>query len=350
MSVTVRYSGRVKTNAVLFVQPGKVILDEVFLPDPTPRDIVIQTEVSGISVGTERWAYLGKRGEIQFPNVPGYMGVGKIVTSGKEAQERGWREGERAYFFASRFSGELEGKSWMGSHVAHAVVDVCGPRAGGGELGIHHCEKVPANLAPEDAALAGLCGVAMRGIEMAVVPVGAKVLISGLGVIGQFALQVCQLKGAHVTVTDIVDARLEVAKALGAENIVHGKRDNLQERAKAIAPEGFDIIIDTSSVTAVVNSLFPLLKMRGKFVFQGWYPPPTPLDLNAMHMRMPSAYFPCAHSAEAVETALDWAARGWLRTKPLVTHTYAPKNAAEAYAMIEKGSENFLGILFDWRS
>src|ERR1700749_3254454 len=97
----VGYSGQVKTNAVIFLQPGKVVIDEVSLPEPTPRDIVIQTEVSGISVGTERWAYLGKRAEIQFPNVPGYMGVGTIVASGRVAQERGWREGNRAYYFTS---------------------------------------------------------------------------------------------------------------------------------------------------------------------------------------------------------------------------------------------------------
>jgi len=340
----------VKSNAIIFVQPKKVVFDEVTLPDPTSRDIVIKNEISGISVGTERWAYLGKRDEIQFPNVPGYMGAGIIVSSGKEAQEKGWREGERAFFFSSRFSGNLDGKSWMGSHVADAVVDVCGSRAGGGELGIHHCEKIPQGVAPEDAALTGLCAVAMRGIEMAGVPAGASVLVSGLGVIGQYALQVCRLKGAHVTVTDIVDARLEVARGLGAEHVIHGKREDLATRARAIAPGGFDIIIDTSSISSVVNSLFPLLKMRGKFIFQGWYLPPTALDLHALHLRLPTAYFPCAHSAEAVETALAWAAQGWIRSKPLITHTFSPRDAAQAYAMIEQGSENFLGVLFNWKS
>ena len=338
-----------KAEAIIFVQPKEVRLGQAELPEPTPRDIVIQTEVSGVSVGTERWAYLGKRPELQFPNVPGYMAVGTIASSGPEAAAKGWKEGQRVYYFATRFRGELEGKSWMGSHVSQAVVDVCGPRAGGGEMGIHHCERVPQGLAPEDAVPTGLCGVAMRGIEMAGVPAAAKVLVNGLGVIGQYALQVCQLKGAHVTGVDVVDSRLEIARGFGAEHVVHGTREKLDDAARAIAPEGYDIIIDTSSIAAIVNTLFPLLKMRGKFIFQGWYPPPTPLDINAMHSRMPSAYFPCAHAAEAVETALDWSARGWLKSKPLITHTFSPREAAKAYGMIEAGSENFLGIVFDWR-
>lgn len=337
-----------KESAIIFVQPGKVEIGEVPLADPGPRDIVIKTELSGVSVGTERWAYLGKRDEISFPNVPGYMAVGTIADCGSEARARDWKNGERVYFFKSRFAQEWEDRSWMGSHVRGAVVDVCGPR-GNGALNIHHCEKVPEGVTPEEAVLTGLCGVALRGIEMAGVPVGANVLICGMGIIGQYALQVCLLKGAVVTVADVVDSRLAVAKNLGADRVIHGKQEDLTSEARKIAPEGFDIIIDTSSIASVVNSLFPLLKLGGKFIFQGWYPPPTPLDLNALHQRLPSAYFPCAHSAEAVGTALRWAQRGWLSSKPLITHAFRPNQAAEAYDMIAQGSESFLGLTFDWR-
>lgn len=336
------------SKGIIFMQPNQVEFGDVTLPEPTPRDIVVRTEVSGVSVGTERWACIGQRAEIGFPNVPGYQSVGVILSAGAEARARGWTEGERVFYFASRLAGNLEGKSWMGSHVARAVIDVCGPR-GVGEMEIHHCEKLPAGLEPEDAALAGLCGVALRGIEMAGVPAGSRVLVCGLGVIGQFAVQVCALKGAQVTATDIVGARLETARKLGAMQVIHGKQENLAERAAEIAPGGFDIIIDTSSVISVVNSLFPLLKLYGKFVFQGWYPPPSPLDLNAMHVRMPTCYFPCAHGAEAVATALRWAARGWLNTRDLVTHSFRPEDCQDLYAMIVAGSDDFLGILIDWR-
>ncbi|HSI86886.1 MAG TPA: zinc-binding alcohol dehydrogenase [Candidatus Methylacidiphilales bacterium] len=338
-----------KTEAFIFTGPGEVELGSVELPEPTHEDILIDTEVSGISVGTERWAYLGKRSELRFPNVPGYMGVGTIREAGHSALERGWKKGQRVYFFKSRFEGELNTASWMGSHVSQAVLNVCGKR-GTGAANIHYLEHVPDGVRPEDAALAGLCGVAMRGIEMAVVPVGAQVLVCGLGVIGQYALQVCQLKGAVVTATDVVESRLDVARKLGAAHVIHGVKESLAGRSRETVPDGYDIIIDTSSVAAVVNSLFPLLKLHGKFVFQGWYPPPTALDLNAMHLRMPSAYFPCAHSAEAVETALTWTARGFLQSTPLITHTFRPQQVKELYSMIAAGSDNFLGILVDWRN
>jgi len=337
-----------KARAVIFDQAHHVRTGDIEIPEPTEQDILVETEVSGVSVGTERWAYIGKRDEVAFPSVPGYMGVGVIRQSGEQAARSGWNTGERVYFFASRLAGEMEGRSWMGSHLSHAVINVCGPR-GNGLLQIHHCEKVPSGLEPEDAALCGLAGVALRGIEMAVVPVGASVLVCGLGVIGQFAAQICQIKGASVVGTDVVSSRLDVAKKLGIDHVIHGRETNLAEASRAIQPNGFDVIIDTSGSAQVVNSLFPLLKLGGKFVFQGWYPPPSPLDLNALHQRLPSVFFPCAHSAEAVEAALRWAAKGFLKTKPLVTHTFKPDDAAQMYEMIAAGSDHFLGIVIDWR-
>lgn len=336
-----------KTQAIVFEASEQVRVRTVEIPEVGPKEVRFRAEATAISVGTERWAYLGKRAELKFPNVPGYMAVGVAEEVGVEAAARGWKAGDRGYYFASRFAGELEGNSWMGSHVARAVVDVTRePEAG--ELDVHHCERMPEGLAAADGVFMGLCGVAMRGIEMAGVPAGARVLVCGLGMIGQYAVQVCALKGAMVTATDVVATRLETAGELGATVLVNGKAADYDEQLRAAAPKGFDIIIDTSSVPAVVNRLFGHLRLRGKFVFQAWYAPPTPLNLDALHQRLPTCYFPCAHSGEAVATALGWAARGWVKSVPLITHTITPEGAAEAYAMIARGSEEFIGVLIDW--
>lgn len=338
-----------KTQAILFPKPETVQLREVELPSPTPRDIVVDVEATGVSVGTERWTYLGKRSEISFPNIPGYMGIGKVVEAGKEVV--GYAVGDRVNFFASRLSGDVDGKSWMAGHLARAVVDV-GPRAPHDHdyLDVHHCEKLPVGLDPVDAALTGLAAVAMRGIEMAGIPMGTRVLVVGLGVIGQFAAQICRLKGAKVAVADVVTSRLEIARANGADWVINPKTEDLAARAREIAPRGFDIIIDTSSSVAVVNSLFPLLRLRGKFVFQGWYPPPSGLDLNTAHGRLPTCYFPCAHSGAAVAAAMQWVRDGNLKVKNLTTHRVKPSEAPEIYRQIGAGSEGFLGVVFDWKS
>jgi len=340
-----------KARAIVFPGVGKAELRDLELPSPGAPDLAVEVLASGVSVGTERWALSGKRPEMRFPLVTGYMGIGRVTGVGAEAAKRGYREGQAVNFGVSRLPEPYAGGSWMGTALSHAVVDGCtGVDWVPGGFNLHRCERVPEGLDPVEAALTPLCAVALRGIEMARIPLGGTVLVSGLGVIGQFAVQVCRLMGARVTATDPVARRLELAGELGAEWIINPRTEDMASRASAIAPNGFDVIIDTSSDPKVVNSIIGLLRMHGQFIFQGWYPPPSPLDLNAFHGRLPTCYMPCAHTGRSVAVAMQWAREGKLNIRRLITHVARPSDAPKIYDMILAGSSDFLGIVFDWRS
>jgi 2-desacetyl-2-hydroxyethyl bacteriochlorophyllide A dehydrogenase len=340
-----------KTKAIVFSAAFKAEIVELELPGMTDADILVETQVSAISVGTERWAYIGKRAEIGFPSVPGYMGIGKILQMGKDAASRGYNVGDLVNFSTSNLPAGYN-ETWMGTHLSHAVVDVCNDVDWvEGGFNCIRCEKVPEDCLSEDVALTQLCAVAMRGIEMAGIPAASKVLVNGLGIIGQFAVQVCRLKGAYVAAADVDETRLALAKDYGADWTINASsQDVLAEADKITGGEGFDIIIDTSSIPAVVNQIFPALKLFGKFIFQGWYPPPSSLDLNTFHAKLPTCYFPCAHTGRATMTAMRWTASGKLDSRKMITHCVKPEAASEMYQMIEQNNEPFLGILFDWRN
>lgn len=334
-----------KSRAIIFVQKGEVELKEIAIPDPSPSDIVVRTEVSGVSVGTERWALLGMRPEIDFPNVPGYMGIGVVEAVGKEAAALGYVKGQRVDFSHSRMPPEYD-KSWMGTHLSRAVVRVSQEDE---TAAFHRCTLVPEGCDPVDASISPLCAVALRGIEMATVRLGDKVLVVGLGVIGQFASQVCRLKGARVCAVDVIPRRVELARRLGADWALVVNEGNVAEFTQQIAPDGFDIIIDTSSKPSVVNDVFPLLRWEGKFVFQGWYPPPSELDLNVVHGRQPTCYFPCGHSTAATVASMRWMAEGKINSRALITHLLPPTEAPSAYRMMLESPEELVGVAFDWR-
>jgi 3-hydroxyethyl bacteriochlorophyllide a dehydrogenase len=333
-------------KAIVFEEIGQATVQEIELPAPTADDIVVQTHVSGVSVGTERWAYIGKRTEISFPNVPGYMGIGEVTQAGETAAALGYAPGQMVNFFHSRMAPPYD-RSWMAAHLSRAVVNV-NYQFAPGDFDVHGCQRLPEGCPPLGASLTGLCAVALRGIEMAVIPVGAKVLVSGVGVIGQCAAQVARLKGAEVCIADVDQMRLDIAARLGAHCAVNPATQDLAGAAAEIAPNGFDIIIDTSSKPEVCNGLFPLLKPWGKFVFQGWYPPPSSLNVWAMQ-RPATCYFPSAHNDEAVAAAMRWVAEGKLDIESLITHIASPTEAPEMYRMIEQNTEQFLGVVFDWR-
>ena len=337
-------------TAIIFDKPGSSTLGTVALPTPTPADLVVETLVSGISIGTERWALVGKRPEMKFPHIPGYMGVGRVVEAGAAAAARGYRVGQVVSYAGSRLPEPYASNSWMGGHLSHAVVDACsGADWVEGAHNFHRCAALPEGLDPIDAALLPLCAVAMRGIEMATIRADASVLVVGMGVIGQYAAQVCRLKGARVAVTDLSAERLAIARRLGAEWAFDPAVAPLAEQAAAVAPDGFDVIIDTASIPAVVNATIPLLKLFGTFVFQGWYPPPSGLDLNAFHVRLPTCVMPCSFTSRGVVGAARWARDGRLDSRSLISHTCTPSGAAAVYREIAAGSPAVLGAVIDWR-
>lgn len=339
-----------RTRAIVFPTANAAAVTEIELPDPRPADVVVEMQVSGISVGTERWALLGKRKEMAFPHVPGYMGLGRVVEAGADAAARGWKAGLGINLMHSRLPAPYSANSWMGAHVATAVVDVCaGADEKPGEHNFFTAAKVPEGLDPLTASLTQLAGVALRGIEMATIKAGTTVLVVGAGVIGQFAAQICRLKGARVMVSDLQADRLAIAARLGADWTVNGAIQDLKAEAKAATPGGFDVIIDTASIPAVVNAVMPLLRVWGTFVFQGWYPPPSGLDLDAIQGRLATCHFPCGHTATHVTAAMRWVRDGRLDSRSLLTRVLRPDEAPAFYQHMAASSDAFLGAAIDWR-
>ena len=115
-----------KAEAVVFPSKGRVIFQEVEVPEPGPRDVVVQTKYSWISTGTERSFLRGERvdGETPvregtqptFPIVPGYQKTGIVQWVGEEV--RGIGPGE--WVFAATSKVDL-GPVKMGGHVSPAV-------------------------------------------------------------------------------------------------------------------------------------------------------------------------------------------------------------------------------------
>ncbi len=74
-----------RSTAVLLQEPESLVLAELALRDPGVDDIVVETEWSGISSGTERLLWTGEMPPfpgLGYPLVPGYESVGRVVEAG----------------------------------------------------------------------------------------------------------------------------------------------------------------------------------------------------------------------------------------------------------------------------
>src|SRR6266478_5077118 len=170
-----------KARQAIIVEPFKTQVREVELPDPAANQILVATEVSAVSAGTELAVYTGTHQWLQdpklpdwkFPFRPGYSAAGAVIAVGSAVT--GWIPGDRV--------------SYPGNHASAELLTL------GHERG--RLWKLPPGLDADKAAWACIARYGMGGSIRAGITLGRSAAVLGLGIIGQFALRCLLAAGAH---------------------------------------------------------------------------------------------------------------------------------------------------------
>lgn len=235
---------------------------EVDVPELAPDEILIRIEAAGVG----DWDVFEREGGFAkmmnakptFPYVLGSEGAGVVARLGERV--RGYEVGDRVYA-----AGFLNPKGGFYAEYAAVPADFVLP--------------IPDPMSVTDAA--GMCGVALtalRGLDdMLHVQPGESVLVFGAsGGIGHTAVQLAKLMKARVLAVASGKDGVALADELGADASVDGHGENVLERAKAFAPDGFDAILLTAGGEAA-SSLLGLLSSTGRATFPaGVEPRPLP--------------------------------------------------------------------------
>src|SRR6516164_6640072 len=102
-----------RARQVVIVEPLKVAVREVELPPPAPKQILVTTEASAVSPGTELAVYTGTHQWLKDPNLPdwkfpfrpGYSAAGTVAAVGSAVT--GWQPGDRVSYPGNHASAEL---------------------------------------------------------------------------------------------------------------------------------------------------------------------------------------------------------------------------------------------------
>lgn len=113
--------------------------------------------------------------------------------------------------------------------------------------------------------------VALHGLRRVPYQGGKTVAILGGGTIGLFTMQWAKIFGAKkVVVFDINDARLDLAKKLGAYEGVNTLADDFMQTAMAMTEgRGFDYIYETAGNTITMKMAFELAANKANVCFIG---------------------------------------------------------------------------------
>jgi len=355
--------------AAVRVAPSKTEIREFPMPE-IPRDgALLKMEVAGIC-GTDVRLY--REPPSSAPVIMGHENIGYIARTGSEFTRRqGFKEGDLVFLEHYVSCGQCEwchlgqyrhceNTDWRYNPNAirygYTSAEMA-PHLWGGfaqyvyvpwNAVIH---RVPKGVTPE---LAGLATPMSNGIEWSLFDGGvgydSTVLIQGPGQQGLSQTVVCKQAGASlviVTGTSRDGARMEVAKALGADYVIDVEKEDPLARIKEITGgRGVDVVLDCTAGAGTFPILLGVeaLKRRsGTMVVQGEMAefPNFPIGrITAKAITIKSAR---GHSFKACELALQQLASKRFTLEKLTTHRFGLKDVDLAIRSV--GGQGVPGVV-----
>lgn len=331
-----------KTQAVVFVEPHRVEIREMETPNPGPRQVGIRTQFSGVSQGTERWSFTGRYGHYDhdysqyYPCSPGYQAAGVVDFVGDQVDSLA--VGDHVFTMGTHFNDP--GFPYPGpnqaSHSGYLVAD--------------HDQvwKVAPEVDLAGASLFHMAGVSRHGVRLTDINPGELVVVIGLGMIGQMSAQAARRAGARVIASDLIPLRVELAAAHSADRAVDVTKESLEAVLREEAPDGADVVIDTTGISSIFGECLGLIRNEGRIAMQGYYPDPIEIDFHPTHIQRPTVTFPCGWDDQFNDQLAQDMADGGIAIDPLITHRFSYADAAEAYELVMAHPEESLGMVFSW--
>jgi len=366
----------------LDVKTGEILLMDVPTPSCKADGILVETLYSLVSAGTERMLVdFGKKSLIQKvkerpdqvkkvldkmvtdgvlttlklafnklsePLPLGYSAVGRVVKVGRRCTE--FQPGDLVAIAGT-------------SYANHAEINYV-PK----NLAV----KLPKNFKNiKEAAFVALGAIAMQGIKQAEVQSGEKVVVIGLGLVGQIAAQVLNAYGNTVIGVDIDNSKYEIGKEY-IHYFVNANEEDAVEKIMYITNDyGADKII----IAAATSSNHPvefageiardraIISMVGVTKMEI---PRRSYYQKELTFRLSRSYGPGRYDSNYEEKGIDYPI-GYIRwtekrimeefirlinerkinMEKLITHEFDILNAKDAYKLITENPKNekYIGIL-----
>jgi threonine dehydrogenase-like Zn-dependent dehydrogenase len=211
---------------------------------------------------------------------------------------------------------------------------------------------------PRIAAMLPLVETALQVCLDADVRLGARVAVTGLGVVGALTALLLQRSGAEVLGIDPREDRRKLATDLGLA--VVEPDDAPTAVFDRTGGAGADLVVESSGAGSALASALGLLRHEGTALVASWYgSQPVPLPLGGAFHRRRLTIRSTQVSTIPARLSAAWdrprrlsAARDLLNVLPLhalSTHTFAFKDAAAAFEALDRGERGLVHATLAYR-
>ena len=350
---------------------GEVSTYDVPAPELRSGGILVRTQYSAISAGTER-ATLALSAKSLLSKAKARPDLVKQVI------EYARQNGVKAAY--EKVHTKLDTLTTLGYSCAGEVISVGDGvhefRVGdlvacGGGAYANHAEinfvprnlavRIPSQVSSVAASLTTIGAIAMQGVRQAEVAIGETVAVIGAGLVGVLTIQILRAAGCRVVAIDLSPQRVKRTADFGAHLAVPADDPTLASSIKEFSRYG----VDAAILTAATDSVEPaemaakILRDRGRIVVVGAVGMGVSRDnmyMKELSLTLSRSYgagrydpqyeeggidYPIGYvrwtERRNMEAFLDLLAAGQIDVTPLVEHRYAIEEGAKAFTDLKNG-------------
>jgi L-iditol 2-dehydrogenase len=179
--------------------------------------------------------------------------------------------------------------------------------------------RLPDELPLEHAALIEAVSIAVHAVKLAPPARGDDVAVVGAGMIGLLVVQVLRHAGAgRIIAVDVDDSRLELARSLGASDVVNARGGDAAARIVELTASGAAGAWEAVGAAATVQTAVNCVRKGATVVLVGNISPNVEIPLQAVVTRELRLQGSCASSGEYPE-CIDLMASGAVDVRPLLS-------------------------------
>ena len=269
-------------KAGVFYKPNTEIkLEDVPVPQFGPRDVLVKITNCGICGGDiQRMAGQIK---VNTPQILGHEPAGTVEEVGSEAGE--FKKGDRVVLTAVG-CGECYyckiGLDNVCDHIASGFGVGCnGAFAEYCKVPMRQLFKMPDSLPLEaGSVITASTGTVFHAIRQSGATSGDTAVTFGAGCLGTQAIQLLKVMGVRVYTVDVVDEKLELAKAVGAEEVFDGRTaDVVKEIRDRTEGRGADVAFEIAGKPITVNLALDCVRRGGTVVDIGSVMEPVTINM-----------------------------------------------------------------------
>ena len=313
---------------------------------PGEHEVVIKTEFSTVSCGTERANVSGDAniaagapaGEVVFPRYAGYSSAGVVVEIGSQVSNV--KVGDRVIVY------------W-GMHKEYNTIN---------EKNVVKIDYD--NISFSEAAIVFISTFPLAAIRKLNLEIGESMLVMGQGILGQLAVKLARAAGAApIIAADPVEERRKEALAAGADYALDPLAEGFSEEVKRLTNGGVKTVVEVTGVGAGFDTALDCMAKFGRIALLGCtrdknftidyyrkihYPGITVVGAHTAARPDVESHHGYYTHTDDIKAVLKLCALGRITLSDMVKEIYSPEQCTDVYKQLVEDKNFPTVVQFDW--